>query len=255
MVIGINGAVTFDYNTDTYSSPGIFSLTLDASGGTASLYQAGSTSMYASDGAVVGYSGGGGGYYLQTGGSAVFGGLVIAQMYGSTGVYTASGGTLSVSGVVRVGYLGNGTLDISGTAQTSVGFLYVGDEAGANSTAQNSQGTANPVYNVNISGGSLTATGSAGELFGNQGFGSVNQTGGTNTVGTGGTGTLTVGNQSGSTGLYLLGGTSAVTLSAGQENIGARNRPVHSIWGNQYGKQQRNRIARHRPVLRQQCRG
>ncbi len=133
--------------------------------------------------------------------------LVLGDRAGGVGVYDISGGNLSVAGggTIVIVNAGNGTLNIYGTAQASASYLSIGQVAGANSFSQNSQGTSTPVYNMNISGGTFTC---AFQSVGNYGFGSVNQTGGTNNVLNG---SLEIGSLAGGVGLYQI---SAGTLNA-----------------------------------------
>jgi hypothetical protein len=134
---------------------------------------------------------GGNGSFVQSGGTNSTGILNLANGLGSTGTYTLSGGTLSVSTDETIG---TGTFTQSGGSHTVGGTL----------TMSNFIGT---IATYNLQGGTLSAT----ELrVSDQTSGTFNHTGGTNSVGT-----LRVGatfNQNGGT--YNLSGTgSSVTVS------------------------------------------
>jgi T5SS/PEP-CTERM-associated repeat protein len=110
-----------------------------------------------------------------------------------------SGGTVTIGGNVCAGGEGGGTGSISqsgGSVTISgVNSLYLGDFAGSTGTYVLS-GT-----------GSLSVTGV--EYLGDSGTGTINQTGGVNTIGT----LLYIGFNSGSTGSYTLSGTGSVSIA------------------------------------------
>jgi hypothetical protein len=95
-------------------------------------------------------------------------GLALGVNSGSTGVYTLTGGGLSVYGQENVGLAGTGYFNQTGGTNTlSSGELYVGNGVGSTGT-------------YTLSGGLLNAS----EVYvGGSGAGTFNQTGGTGTLG------------------------------------------------------------------------
>ena len=213
-VIGINGSVTFNFS---YASPGLNSLTLDSSGGTATLDQGTGTAMITAGSETIG--GSGGGYYDQTGGSnSALSFVIIGDNFGGVGLYAISDGTFNSSSQIFVGNSGNGTLDVSGAGAVSASGLDVGNANGSNSIAQAAQNTNNVVYNVNISGASLSTSGSQYVGFG--GFGAVNQTGGSNTITSNIYNNLYIGYSLTGLGLYNISGGTFSNSSGGYIEVG-----------------------------------
>jgi MYXO-CTERM domain-containing protein len=150
----------------------------------------------------------------QTGGANATNALYLGELRGSNGDYDLSGaGSLSVSGNEYVGDSGTGLINQSGGTHTlfasgsTIDYLYLGYSAG-------SMGT----YELSGASAMLNVTGR--ERIGQSGTGFFTQSGGTNAI----TGNLDLANQPGSTGNYILTGTtSALTVSganAGVEYIG-----------------------------------
>ncbi len=165
----------------------------------------------------------GSGSFTQTGGThtvgltgnsnAHSGTLSMAVSAGSSGTYDLQSGSLTVLGSEIVGGSGIATFAQSGGTNT-LGYLHLGNNAGGSGTYTLGGGTGSPV---------LTAD---SETVGESGgSGIFTQSGGTNTIGnplTHGSGTLTLGTGSGSSGTYTLGGgTGSPVLSAYSETVGA----------------------------------
>jgi fibronectin-binding autotransporter adhesin len=132
--------------------------------------------------------------------NAASGTLAAAQ-----GLFTQSGGSLTVSGIENVGFGGVATYNQSGGSNTILGGpntgLYVATNSGSTGT-------------YNLSGtGTLAVTGP--EFIGNSGLGTFNQTGGTNTVSL----NLLLGHNTGSTGMYELSGNGSLA-GGGFEYVG-----------------------------------
>ncbi|MGD0138091.1 MAG: autotransporter-associated beta strand repeat-containing protein [Tepidisphaeraceae bacterium] len=149
----------------------------------------------------------GSGTFIQSGGTnTVAAQLQIAAVSGSTGSYTLNGGSLSAPVIsvasIEDGASGSGTLTVSGGTLTT-SSLYLGQSGGIGT------GT------LNISGNGVVQIGNSLNLNN----GTVNQTGGTNTVsGVGEDQGLALGVEAGSTGSYILA--AGATLNAAQEVIG-----------------------------------
>ncbi len=131
------------------------------------------------------------GSYTLSGGSLDANGVYLGYNAAADGVVTVSGGTLEADSIAYIGYYGNGTLDISGTADVDfLSDVYVGRHADSNGT-------------INVSAGSLAVT---DKLY--LGY---NDTGTLNLSGTGGinlSDTLVMGNSSSGEGnLNISGGT------------------------------------------------
>ncbi len=133
--------------------------------------------------------------------------LSLGNNAGDSGAYNLSGGSLAVSGLngaEYIGYDGTGAFAQTGGTHTVGVPLYIGYNADGSGT-------------YNLSAGSLFA---ASEYVGYSGSGAFTQTGGTHTVGTASPNFsfMFVGENSGSSGTYNLGGGSL--WCGGQEYIG-----------------------------------
>ena len=120
---------------------------------------------------IVGNANGASGAVTQGGGTvSITGGLplVLGNQGGGVGSYALGGGTLNASGRVMLGEDGQATFTQTGGANVVSQDLSIGDHLGF-STAVNPD-------SYTISAGTLTATG--GLQVGRQGFGVVNQSGG-----------------------------------------------------------------------------
>ncbi|MGA2441725.1 MAG: hypothetical protein ABSH08_12270, partial [Tepidisphaeraceae bacterium] len=154
----------------------------------------------------------GAGTFIQSGGTHTISGLMrVGANSGASGIYSLSGtGSLSVGGNEDVGDAGSGTFIQSGGTHTVSGSMYLGANTGASGT-----------YSLSRTG-SLSVTGS--ENIGDSGSGNspgatgvFTQSGGTNDLAE----TLYVGSYQYDHGTYnLQGGTLAITSSSGSENIG-----------------------------------
>jgi outer membrane autotransporter protein len=181
-----------------------------ASSGT---YNLSGTGSLAATNQYVGNSGNGS--FNQSGGTNIGSVLYLGNLSGSSGVYTLSGGSLSIIGEI-IGDFGSGIFIQTGGIHTGNGNLSLGISPGGLGT-YNQSGGSNTVagilslgYNAgglgtyNLSGGSL----SAGFGFvGYQGLGVFNQSGGTNSISS----NLQLGFASGSSGTYNLSGGSLYT--------------------------------------------
>jgi autotransporter-associated beta strand protein len=173
----------------------------------------------------IGHSGGSGsGSYTVADGEALAVSQSLTVGYDAPGRLTHTGGTLSADHLYLGSQAGgNGTYEVSGTAETTLAALAVGYYAGTGMVVQSggkltasgalglaggpgAQGT------YTMSGGELTA---AKEYVGDAGVGRFIHTGGTHTVTTD---ILSIGSGGGSDGTYELGGSG--TLSAGVEYVG-----------------------------------
>ncbi len=133
----------------------------------------------------------------QTGGTNATGNLYLGTDSGGSGTYTLSGGNLTVGGNI-VGGSGTSDFTIDG------GTLSVGGGNGSIGVTNFNVGDAGGTGNFSLSGtGSLAAV---TENVGNSGIGTINQDGGTNSVGT-----LTLG---------LNGGTGSYVQSGGTNSVG-----------------------------------
>ena len=172
-------------------------------------------------GEAIGYSGSGS--ITQIGGTNVIPALIsggeyalnIGPLAGSTGNYNLSGGSLSMqSGVELIGYFGTGTFTQSGGTNTAtpqlLGALPLVIGAGSGG-----MGT------YSLSAGSLVA---GSEAVGNGGTGVFLQSGGTNTIPSGGELDIGVGYGGGGVGTYTLSG--GVANVAGNVYVGGTSSGV-----------------------------
>jgi hypothetical protein len=163
----------------------------------------------------LGYSLGSTGTYNQSSGTNTVDNLNLGYELGSTGTYNQSGGTLK-AGTITSGSgsstfnLDGGKLSLSTSGSINVNNFTIGNDAGSNGS-----------FTLG-SGQTLTAS---VETIGNNGTGTLSQTGGTNTLSVG---SLFLGYGSG-TGTYNLGGTGS--LSASIEYIGYAGTGVFSQSG------------------------
>ena len=194
----VNRTVTYN---DTYTSPGLNSLTIDATGTGTMTFQQSANSLAAFN-ETIGKAGTG--TFTQSGGTNTVsgGGLVLGVNTGSTGNYTLSNGTLNFGNSnYNIGFNGTGTfIQSGGTNTVGSGGMILGVETGS-------------IGNYTLSGGTLTVGSSlsaAYEGIGDLGAGTFTQSGGTNTmVGSSG---MELGAGTGSSGNY--------TLSGGTLNVG-----------------------------------
>ncbi len=145
------------------------------------------------------------GTFNQSGGTnTVTGQLFVGRLPGSTGTYNLSDtGTLSVGNHEYIGQIGGtGTFTQSGGTHTIAGVLYVGQDPG---------GTG--IYSLSASG-TLSA---CDNVIGRSGVGTLNQSGGTNTMRVNG---LYLGYEADGTGTYNQ---SDGTLSGGREEVIGRS--------------------------------
>ncbi len=163
------------------------------------------------------------GVFNQSGGvndiSAFGNTLYLGENTGATGTYIFSAGSLLNAGGEYIGYSGTGIFNQSGGSLIDNGggggnYLDLGDTAGATGT-------------YTLSGnGSIVISGPTQEreVIGAAGAGIFNQTGGTNTVGTSGSGFFEIAAFTGATGSYTLsGGTLTVN---GNGTVGGANEPL-----------------------------
>jgi Dockerin type I domain len=150
-------------------------------------------------------------YLLSAGALSISGDQLVGD--GGTGIFSLSAtGSLAVSGTEYVGNSGNGTFTQTGGANTvgttlSSTNLYVGYNTGSNGLFSLSGTGALQDYGI--------------EVIGTAGSGTFIQTGGTNTVVSPTSAAfLSVASESGSTGLYSLGGTGSLQITNGEEDIG-----------------------------------
>ncbi len=193
--IGEIASGAFTQSGGTNSAP---SLTLGDQTGASGTYNESGGSLSAGF-EVIGESGNGA--FTQSGGTnSVTSGLILGGAVGASGTYTLSNtGSLSaIGGIEYIGYFGSGAFTQSGGTNTvPFGILYLGTAASASGT-------------YNLSGGSLSV---GQEIIGNNGSGAFTQSGGTNSATT-----LTLGDQTGSSGTYALSLTGS--LSVGSEYVG-----------------------------------
>jgi hypothetical protein len=143
------------------------------------------------------------GTYNQTAGTTtIVGGILYIGVYaGATGTYNLSGtGALVVNFGEYIGSGGMGFVNQTGGSNTILGggTLYLGGSQGAIGSGS---GSASGTYTLNA--GSLSISG-GNEYVGYNFAGTFNQTGGSNSIGGGGS--LFLGYNSGSTGLYTFSG-------------------------------------------------
>jgi fibronectin-binding autotransporter adhesin len=196
----------------------------DGSTGTYMLTRGGTLSVSGNEyvggggGANGGLNGGGLGIFNQSGGTnAITGGgyLNLGAGIGTTGTYILSGtGAFSIGGPEFIGYYGAGIFNQSGGTNTiNDGYtIYIGYTSGATGAYALSGGTLSVSGNEYVGGGG----GANGGLNGG-GLGIFNQSGGTNTITSGGY--LNLGAGIGTTGTYILSGTGAFSIG-GPEFIG-----------------------------------
>jgi len=145
------------------------------------------------------------GSFMQSGGlnsdQSFSNAFVLGENTNSTGTYNLSAGSVGVSGDESVGYSGNGTFNQSG------GTNIISGGGGANQLdlGENTGGTGTYI----LSGGGTLSIAGPTQIFENVGYegsGSFIQTGGSNTIGTGDSGSLQIGADSGAVGTYSLSG-------------------------------------------------
>jgi RHS repeat-associated protein len=209
--VGYSGTGIFNQSGGTNTIPDFSNLALAYNSNSTGTYAlSGTGSLSVSGIEYVGY--GSTGNFNQSGGTNTINSgesLTIGNIQGSTGTYTLSAGSLSVSGNEYVGNNSGSTGDFNQTGGTNTtGPTYsilVGNGSGSIGTYA-------------LSGnGSLSVNGE--EFVGNYGTGIFNQTGGTNTV-TGSqappasniAASLFLGYSIGSTGTYVLSGTGALLI-------------------------------------------
>ncbi|MGD0767930.1 MAG: hypothetical protein ABSB42_07005 [Tepidisphaeraceae bacterium] len=167
--------------------------------GTGTFTQSGGTNTAGAN-LFLGFSSGSVGQYTLSAGS-----LSVASdesvAFGGAGTFTQSGGTNTVSGSLTIANNANGLYSLSGTGALSVaGNEYIGNGGGGSGT-------------FNQSGGANTANGaSESEYVGYTSNGCYIQTGGTNTASNG----LNLGNSTGISGTYSLGGTGSLSAAVGE---------------------------------------
>ena len=188
------------------SATGLGNGTVNLSGGSMSVvYDA--ASSYGGF-AVVGDAGNG--TFHQSNGASLTADTLTLGRAGGTGTFTldGAGSTVTVKGL-QVGVLSDGGTSTftqnNGTVQISTWGLDIGVQAAGNDLAGNFHAAGKGAYVLN--GGTLNVAG--GEIVGDAGTGGFSQSGGVQTL----SGNLTVGNQSGGTGTYALGGTGKLNLS------------------------------------------
>jgi hypothetical protein len=200
--VGNAGAGTFNQTGGVNTINGENGLFIGQKSGSNGTYLLGGTGSLSVSGGneLIGVSGTG--TFNQSGGSnTVAGGLDVGYQTGSSGTYLLSGtSTLSVTGSAgaageTIGYNGTGNFAQTGGTNTATGVLYLGYQPGSSGT-----------YSLSASG-SLSNTGN--EYIGYNGTGNFNQTAGSNTIAGGNS--LLIGQNTGSTGNYTLGGTGALT--------------------------------------------
>jgi len=176
-------------------------LELGQNAGASGTYNLSDGSLSVAGNEYIGYSGSGS--FTQSGGTnTVTGILILAANAGSSGTYSLSGGSLTVGDYEAVGYCGTGSFTQSGGTHT-VTALYLGAEAGASGS-----------YTLSDSGSGSLLSVVGNEYIGENGSGAFTQSGGTNT-----TMSLTLGDQTGSSGTYTLSGAGSLSVS-GNETIG-----------------------------------
>jgi hypothetical protein len=173
-VMNVSGAVV----VDNYFAVGRI-------GGTGTLNLSGSGSITVMNGSngltIVGGDGGGNGsvgYFYQTGGTfnSPTNGLELGEQNGTkldSGIWNFSGGTANLASTsssitgLTIGGSGNGTVNLSGTAQLSSGNVIIANAAGSSGVLNISGGTSNVrsidvglggAGTVNFTGGQLTST-------------------------------------------------------------------------------------------------
>jgi hypothetical protein len=178
-------------------------LVANASTATGTYILSGTSSLASSSAEYVGYSGLA--TFNQSGGANSTSFFDMAEFAGSTATYVLSGGSLSSSQVEYVGYSGVGVFNQSNGSNTTTSGaqVYISFDPGSTGTY------------VLSAGGSLLASG--GEFVGYTNVGTFNQSSGSNTIGT--LGELSLGQNGGSTGTYVLSGNGFI-LSGGNEIVG-----------------------------------
>jgi hypothetical protein len=201
--IGFDHTAIFNQSGGTYIISGGGLIVGASSGATGTYILSGTGSLTDSGNEYLGYNGTG--IFNQTGGTnSITGGgeLDIAPYSISAGAYVLTGGTLAVNGNAYVGGSrtssgGTGTLTVSGTGQMTVTGAF---------TIFNGNVSASNEY---VGGG---AASNASIVVGPAGTDNVNQSGGANSIGT----SLYVGDNSGSTGTYVLSGSSSLSVAASE---------------------------------------
>jgi hypothetical protein len=171
----------------------------------------GTNTIVSSQSLHLGESGSSGTHLLSAGALSISGDQLVGD--GGTGTFSLSAtGSLAVTGTEDVGNSGNGTFTQTGGTNTvgttlSSTNLYVGYNTGSNGLFSLSGTAILQDYGI--------------EVIGTAGSGTFIQTGGTNTVASPTTvAVLSVGSETGSTGLYSLGGTGSLQITNGEEDIG-----------------------------------
>ena len=148
------------------------------------------------------YSGlSGPGAFNHTAGDALFGGITLGYLPGSSGAYALAGGNLFVMGSETYGDKGIGQFTQTGGMHTSAG-LYIGN-------------TASGIGTLTINDGMFNDLGA--EIIGNAGVGSLNQSGGTHVAQN-----SYIGFQPGSMGSVVL---------SGEGNLGTGNNQFVGYYG------------------------
>jgi len=199
--VGYNGAGIFNQSGGANTFSGTAALLIGAFGSSTGTYILSGTGMLlANGGEYVGYATPG--TFTQTGGvNNITGGnsLLVGGFSGSTGTYMLSGtGSLSDDGGEYIGYSSPGTFTQTGGTNTITNNngLLLGGFSGSTGT-------------YNLSGTGMLSD--EGEYVGYNTTGTFNQTGGTNTISGN---SLYLGFNTGSTGIYTLGGGTA-TVTGG----------------------------------------
>jgi hypothetical protein len=201
---GVSRTINYDYTGTPLT---LYSVNLDlenGNGSAATTLSMTANNMTVNGDEIVGHIGTG--FFNQSGGTNTVNGengLFLGFNSGSTGTYSLSGsGTLAANNNEQVGFSGVGNFNQSGGINTinSSYALILGGNSGATGTY--------------VLSGSGTLTGAANEYVGNNGIGSFNQTGGTNT-----TNELDVGYNVGAIGTYRLSGSGTLS-NPGYQYVG-----------------------------------
>ena len=191
IVIGSQGA------TGTYNLQGgllrFASVTIaDTTGSVGTLKQTGGSFVASSiDETFVVGSAGNGTYIITAGAGQFDGDMSVGDQAGGVGSVQQSGGTVTVDGLALVGNGGTGTYSLSSGTATFEGPLDVGEEAGSHGTFTQTGGSVTVADTATIGdSGTGTYNISAGTAQFNGGItigaaGTLNQTGGTVTIGSG----------------------------------------------------------------------
>jgi hypothetical protein len=167
----------------------------------------------------------GGGTFNQTSGMNTAGGLNLGYNFSesghsSSGTYTLSDGSLSITGTAYVGYVpSDSTNGSTGTFTQSGGSVsFSGSDSNNNSLSIGDQAGSQGVYSL-ISG---SVNVPSDESVGNGGSGTFVQSGGTNTVGS----NIVIGHESGGSGTYTLNGVGSVVSVTGNVLVGGNSSAV-----------------------------